>query len=269
VADDASSSLAAIVARARAAWPGVTLGDAAFERYLAERAAGADVASLHAADLYLAAACAEGDPIALSAIDRVFAEVPAMVERTGGSRAVGEDAAQILREKLLLAREGAPPGIVAYTGRGALRGWLRVAAVRIAVSLRRGDRTAARDADEVAAGGIDPELALIQARYGEAFRAAFAAALAALPPSERAVLRLHFADGLNLERLAAVIGVSRATAGRRVVAARKLVLDETLRELGVRLRATPTEIESLLAIVRSKLDVSLGALVAESSRGAP
>ncbi len=262
MADEPSFSLGAIVAAARAAWPRVKLADAEFVRYLEARAADVDVASLHASDLYLAAACAAGDPVALAAVDRdFFSELPAMVERTGAPRAVGEDAAQVLREKLLLAREGEPPGIVAYTGRGARHGWLRVAAVRVAVSLRRADRTVAQDDDAVAAHGVDPELALIQARYGEAFRSAFVAALAALPASERAVLRLHFADGLNLERLAAVLGVSRATAGRRVLAARQLVFDETLRELRVRLRATPTELESLLAVVRSKLDVSLGALV--------
>jgi hypothetical protein len=49
-----------------------------------------------------------------------------------------------------------------------------------------------------------------------------------------------------------------------MIAGRAQVLEETLRLLGERLPATPTELESLLGIVRSKLDVSLGALVGEA-----
>ena len=40
---------------------------------------------------------------------------------------------------------------------------------------------------------------------------------------------------------------------------------ETLRLLGERMQATPTELESLLAVVRSKLEVSLAALLGPSA----
>ena len=86
-------------------------------------------------------------------------------------------------------------------------------------------------------------------------------AFGALTEEERNVLRLHFHDGLNLEAVARVLGISRATAGRRIISGRTRVLEETLRLLGERIAATPTELVSILGIVRSKLDVSFTAHV--------
>ena len=85
-----------------------------------------------------------------------------------------------------------------------------------------------------------------------------------LPSSERALLRLHFLDGLNLERLGVVFQVSRATAGRMMLNARERLLQDTLALLSERLRLKPAELESLLGALRSKLDVSLQTLLREA-----
>jgi RNA polymerase sigma-70 factor (ECF subfamily) len=68
-------------------------------------------------------------------------------------------------------------------------------------------------------------------------------------------------DGLNLERIGVALGLSRATVGRRMIAARERLLAETLRLLGDRIQATPSEVKSLLGVLRSKIEVSLGALL--------
>jgi RNA polymerase sigma-70 factor (ECF subfamily) len=75
------------------------------------------------------------------------------------------------------------------------------------------------------------------------------------------ILRLHFAEGLNLDRLAVALGHSRATAGRRVQSARARLRDGTMRLLEGSLEASRQEIESVLAALRSRLEVSLSALV--------
>src|SRR5262245_5910057 len=58
----------------RAAWPSVRLSPERFEAFLDERlpqgAGAAQLEALHAADLYLACACAEGDRVALEALDQ-------------------------------------------------------------------------------------------------------------------------------------------------------------------------------------------------------
>jgi hypothetical protein len=51
-----------------------------------------------------------------------------------------------------------------------------------------------------------------------------------------------------------------------MITARARLHEETLRLLGESLRVTPAELESLLAVVRSKLDVSLGALLGPAPR---
>jgi RNA polymerase sigma-70 factor (ECF subfamily) len=268
------ASLERLLAEGRAAFPdaAIAIDDAAYVRYIAERAPGSSPAHLErlqGADLYLACACAAGDAGSVAAFDRRYlAPLPPVLVRKGIARDVAEEVVQALRERLFVGTSGARPKIVDYDGRGSLAGWVRVAAIRAASNARRDEghrATLAGDAGGPAAMTvIDPELALIKRRYGDAFQAALRDAFASLDEEQRNVLRLYFTDGLNLDAIARVLGISRATVGRRMIAGRAQVLEETLRLLGERLPATPTELQSLLGIVRSKLDVSLGALVREA-----
>jgi RNA polymerase sigma-70 factor (ECF subfamily) len=114
----------------------------------------------------------------------------------------------------------------------------------------------------------DPELELVKRRHSEDFEAAFRDALAALAPRQRNVLRLHFVDGLTIAAIGAVHRVHRATAARWLAGARADVLERTRSALRARLRLTPTEVDSLVAVVQSRLDVNLRALLATGSGGA-
>jgi RNA polymerase sigma-70 factor (ECF subfamily) len=263
-----------MLAAARAAWPAIAVSDEAYVRYVAERAArgeGTRLQDLHAADVYLACACAARDPQAIAALDRGFLPVVlAALGRSGTPRPIAEEAVQRLRERLFVAAEGKRAKIADYGGRGPLAGWLRVAAIRAAKDLRRDEATrvaVARDAGPPAAiPSVDPELAAIQRRYGDDFNRAFRDAFASLTAEERSVLRFYFVDGLNIERIGGALGLSRATVGRRMISARSRLHAETLRLLGESLQATPSELESLLSVVRSKLEVSLGALLGPALR---
>ena len=267
--DDLEAALAALVSRARAAWPVLAVSDEDFVRYLAAHAGDderrARLSALCAEDLYLACACASGSALAIEVLDRRYlAELPDVLARTGVAASTAADAVQSLRERLFVGTDGAPAKIAEYGGRGPLAGWLRVAGLRLASNQRRDEATRAaktRGLDAPAAiRAVDPEMALVERRYGEAFNHALRDAFTTLTAEERAVLRLHFVDKLNIERIGAVLGLSRATVGRRVIAGRERLLAESMRLLSDRLSATPTEIQSLLGALRSKLEVSLGAL---------
>src|SRR5258708_6641308 len=82
---------------------------------------------------------------------------------------------------------------------GSLGGWLRVAAVRLALdALPAGHEIS--DEDEVAqavAGQLDPESELLRERYQAEFQEALEVCLAALPPRERTLLRLAYVNGLS------------------------------------------------------------------------
>ena len=246
----------------RAAWPEARAEG--FAAYVLARATG-DLDRLHAADLYLACACAGGDQASIAIFDRtLLVPLPALISRNGITRDVASEVVQALRERLFVGRSGGRALIGDYDGRGALAAWVRVAAMRSASNVRRDETNRAAlvaEATPRALPVIDPGLALIKRRYGEAFETAIRDAFAVLDAESRNVLRLHFTDGLNLEAIARVLGLSRATVGRRMLAARTTVREETLRLLGERIAASPAELVSILDVVRSTLELSLGALV--------
>jgi RNA polymerase sigma-70 factor, ECF subfamily len=258
-----------LLAAGRAAWPAASLDDATFIRHVARRAHTVELAALarlHAGDLYLACACVAGDPASILAFERrCLAPLPKLIARNGITAEVAEEVVQALGVRLFVGKEGGRALIGDYDGRGALGAWVRVAAVRLASNLRRDETNrAALAVDAISPASLpvlDPALALIKRRYGDSFQAAIRDAFAALDHSERNVLRLHLTDGLNLDAIARVLGVSRATAGRRLLAARTRVREQALHLLGERIVATPAELESLLEVVRSTLDLSLAAFV--------
>jgi RNA polymerase sigma-70 factor (ECF subfamily) len=138
--------LAATAAQGRTAWPGLALEDEAFVAFVAERLPGEGdvkdlVADLPAADLYLACACAHGIAAAVEAFDRrYFGDVDAVLARIRVPGATADDVRQMLREKLFVATAEGPPRIAEYSGKGALAGWFRVTATRLALNLTRGKR---------------------------------------------------------------------------------------------------------------------------------
>jgi RNA polymerase sigma-70 factor (ECF subfamily) len=238
----------------RMAWPDVVLDRPRFEQHVAKRAAtAADRAALRAPDVYLACACAAADPHALKDFEsRYLSEVPAFLARYNANARFVDDVRQQVRERLFV--EGK---IAHYSGKGSLGSWLRVVTLRVASNLRRQDKPHS-DIDEVKIGtAIDPELGVIQERYGEAFRIALRDAIAGLATEDRNLVRLHYLEGLNIDKIGALFHVARATVGRRVIAVRERILHETHRLIRDRLNATPTEVDSLLRLVRSRLEVSL------------
>jgi len=263
------------LADARAAWPGVEVPAAEYAAHLLRHARPGDAAhcldGLELGDLYLACALGRGDARALAELERRFlVQVDTWLAGQRLDKPAVEEIRQQVRVRVLVG-DGESPRVLSYAGRGPLAGWLRVVTLRLANNARRGDRlgTAAPvEEDNAAPPGalpvLDPELAIIKRKHGEVFRLAFHDAFAALDPEERNLFRLFYLDGLNLDALAVVLQISRATAGRRMLAARQRLLDETLRLLGDRLRVSPAELQSLLGVVRSGLEISLGALLQEA-----
>jgi RNA polymerase sigma-70 factor len=244
---------------ARQAWAGVNVPETELADYLARRAAGGAQTEGGVRDLYLACACVRGDPKALQIFDHQFlGPLAAILQRGGAPGHVAADVVQTLRTKLLL---GPPPGIAEYSGRTDLIRWLRVAAARELSKVYRHERSISQLDPDEPLPGLTPEEESIRARYAGAFNEAFREAFRHLPSEDRLTLRLHFAQGLNLDRLASALGFSRATAGRRVLQARGHLRDEVLRRLSLQLDLAPDEAVRVLAALRSRLEISMGALI--------
>ena len=181
-----------------------------------------------------------------------------------------EELQQLLRERLLVRTPSAPSRIAEYSARGPLISWVRAAALRMALNLKRDapkDSAASDDALlEQRAGPDDLELGYIKTRYRPHFRAAFQAALQTLSAQERTVLRMHLLDGLGTDQIGGLYHVHRTTVARWIAQARAKLLDETRRLFAERLQLPRSELTSLIRLLRSQLDVSLGGFLAKQPR---
>jgi RNA polymerase sigma-70 factor (ECF subfamily) len=253
------------VARAIAAWPTVSVDEQLFVTAIVKRlSADSPVRSLHAMqtdDLYLATACAAGDPGALRAFETSYGPAIARtIASTSTPTAERADVGQIVRVRLLVApANGGMPRIASYSGRGSLRAWVRVVATREAA--RMVGRREVMVCEEVLVGALadtdTPEVAYIKRLYCGEFERAFHAAAQALDDRARTLLRGHALDGLSIDQLAARHGVHRATAARWVEAARHTLVAETHREMARRLRLSRGELAGVLRLIRSQVDVTL------------
>jgi RNA polymerase sigma-70 factor (ECF subfamily) len=244
----------------RAAWPGTKLDLDAFVRRATRLDVRDDDAAARGADLYLAWACADRDKAALSFFERLFLPaVDGYVGRLGLSEAVVDDVRQELRIRLLVGDE---PRIGQYSGRGPLAAWVRMAAIRVALSLLERSKLRSHAKDVSALGALvgeqtSPELAAVRHRHGSAFQAALERSLDALGPRDKTLLRMHFIDQLNIEAIGRIYRVHRATVARWLVAIRRRVLDNLRTELALDLKASTSEFRSMLAVVRGDLELSL------------
>jgi RNA polymerase sigma-70 factor (ECF subfamily) len=107
----------------------------------------------------------------------------------------------------------------------------------------------------------DPEIRYVRERYAGELRAAVRAAIAALPAEERTLLRLYFVEGLSIDEIGRIHRVHRATAARRIARLREGLLENVRRELSAKLHLSPSEFQSVVRAVGSRLEVSLMTLL--------
>ncbi len=254
------------LAAARAAWPGLVVTDEQFVEHLARRLPGDGgleaLRLLRAADLYVARAAADGDRRAIDGFEAsYFGEVDVAAARFRADPDAAVEVKQILRRILFVGEPGRPPAIADFAGRGDLRGWVRVTAVReLQRLLAKGNRDV-RITDEafleILSPMQDPELGYLRERYQRELAEAVASAIAAASSRERAILRYHVLDGLNIEEIGKIYGVHRATVARWIAAARDSILERTRKELYDRFGIAPGEVDSIIRMVQSRIDVSM------------
>jgi RNA polymerase sigma-70 factor (ECF subfamily) len=265
------ADIEARLSAAAATWPGVSVEPEIFACAIAERLGPGEVAAalaaLHLDELYLACACAAGLPAALDAFESLCGPVIASaIARTGVPAADRGDVSQIVRRRLLVAASSDQPARIAgYAARGSLASWVRVVAVREAARLMVREphgRAADEDAlERLVASGDDPELAYMKRLYREELRRAFAVAIDALGERERLLLRQHLIDRLGIDQLAALHGVHRSTAARWIEGARAELAAGTQRELLRHLKIDRAELESIVRLIASQVDVSVTRLL--------
>jgi RNA polymerase sigma-70 factor (ECF subfamily) len=258
-----------ILAEGRAAWPAVVIEPAALRESLAGRELG-DPERLSAAELYLAVACARGDAAALAAFDqRYLSQVPRFVSRIDSAPSFADELKQTVRALLFVgAGLGEAPKILTYSGRGPLEGWVRVVTIHAALKLKKDDGRlvpGAEPAEHEPSPGADPEIGYLKAHYRQEFEQALERGVKALAVEERNTLRLYFLDGLSVVQIGAIQQVHASTVSRRLATARKALLVEVQKALREQLKVSPSELESVLRLLQSQMDVSLRSMFQEST----
>ena len=265
------AQLERLVALSRARWPGVELSTEAFILGLAQQLEdGAALwASAHAEDRYLVLACLAGTPGAVHTFQTAFQPVARGALGQAGLRGADVDEAlQILWTKLFVGAAGEPARLAGYAARGPLAAWVRASALRTALRVReqasRAPPRAGPDAELLMQRQTgDPELEFLKRRYQAPFASAFRTALKSMTPRDRALLSSYALQGLNTADLGALYGVDRSSVARWLVRCRRQLLDLTRERLGDALAISGGEVESLIRLLRSELQVNLESALSE------
>lgn len=270
--DEVAALLAEHLRVARQTWPGITVAPARFAKELGRRIAAmgekaVPLAAIKAADIYVATACLDGDAAAIEAVRRVLTkEVEVAGSRSTPSRDQRAEVTANLSRILFVAEPPRAAALHEYSGRGDLKSYLRVMAMReVARIVNLGRREVGVDDQEVMERLVpasDPELRVLRDRYREPVDAAIRAALETLDERGRALLRFAIVDGLSVGRVGELYNVHKATAARWIAAAREQLGEAIRVELGGRLQVPEDEITSIIRLVQSRVDVSLDRVLA-------
>ena len=271
-AADLQPIVAEMARRARTAWPELRVDLAAFFAHVATHwpddgaRTAASLAALEVEDLYLAFACTQDDARALRAFERELeGELRAAFAKLRIEPSRRDDARQQLWEKLFV---GAPrPRILDYSGRSRLKFWFRVTVLRALLDDVRSQKRSRERPDEdlllgAASSEPNPEIEHLKRLYRKQFNSAFEEAVNGLRPEDRNVLRCSYAQRMTIDEIAAAFGIHRATAARRVNSARDNLLGETRRRLSQQLALSSRDLDSMFRLIESRLDISVGRLLA-------
>ncbi len=224
-------------------------------------AKGADAAALCWEDLFLTEAALAGSNAAWARLKALHGYRLAAVFR----RIMNDDGAADELANQFWAELAAPVSGTArlsrYAGKGALGAWLVVSAARYAQKARaRSRETAASDdvlLERVGAAEEDLALKLFKSQHQKEFTESVKQAFRRISLEERNLLRHHYLDGVETGELARLLGVHRATAVRKLAAARDSFVAAFRDELSVRLKIQRLDVDSIARLFKSQLDISL------------
>lgn len=215
-----------------------------------------ELEQLHVEDMYLAWAMSRADAAALRRFEGEF--LSKLATQIKGAAAEAGELEQQVRTRLLLSSGDRPPRIEQYSGRGPFGGWLRMIATRCVLDLQRarsgGQQLRELDSPTLA---TDPELDYLKLRHAGDFKIVLEQALARLDARQVTLLKLAFVEQLAPSSIGVMYGVSARTVQRWLVDLREGLLKATREGLRARLSLSPSELDSLLGLVDSQLQVSL------------
>jgi RNA polymerase sigma-70 factor (ECF subfamily) len=229
-----------------------------------------EVARIHASDLLLAKACAEGHEAALARFDDEFLGLVIVAGRKlkMGDMQCDELRQQVRLKLLVPGSNGAAPKIGNYNGTGALRSWVYATGLRTGLNeLRRIGRAPMPAGDEQLLVAMpdrndDQELQYMKELYRTAFKDSFKASIAALEDRLGNILRHYYLDEMTLEQIGALYRVHKTTVMRWVNKAHAELETETKQRMVAHLKLQPSEVESVMRLIQSGIQLGLASVLA-------
>lgn len=251
-----------------------------FARYAAARLPGhlpaeQELARVHVADLVLAQACAMGNAAALVRFESDYLGlVTAAGSKLSMTAEQSDELRQQVRLKLLVqGNGGSAPKIANYAGTGALRSWVYATGLRTGLNeLRRVGRAPVPTGDEqlliaMPENNDDQELQYMKELYRSAFKDAFRAAVGQLEDRLANVLRHYYLDDMTLEQIGGLYRVHKTTVMRWINKAHAELESETKKRMISHLNLQPSEVESVLRLIQSGIQLGLASVLAVDDSG--
>jgi len=244
-------------ASARTRWSDLELSPDAFRRHAERLNLDETRLAARADDLFLISAVLEGIPRAVVHLDECLERASAVTKRVDPSPHFIDDVKQEVRLALLT---GATPKLRQYSGVGPFIDWLRVVAVRAALHLKRSDHLRpTRNPPQAVFSG--QEGLQMKAAYLDDFHRALEAGFHHLSVRERTILRLHFINGLNIDRIGVMYGVHRGTVARWLVTIRGRLFDLAKVQLAAEHGLETADVRSLYRLLEPDLHVTMSRLL--------
>jgi RNA polymerase sigma-70 factor, ECF subfamily len=268
------AQLLAVLTRVRSAHPNCRVSETDFLSHVALRLREVPdslsaLQTLRWEDLYLTFACTKQDPHALAFFESEYGRgVTSALSSILKHAAQVDEAKQAVWVKLLVGSAEQSARIGSYGGRGDLASWLRAVSTRLAFdnldSSQREVPSGDVPLEAFVFTGIDLESEHLKEKYLPEFKQSFRDAFRSLTPRDRNLLRQHYVHGQTLGQVATLYGMGRATATRKIAKARDLLLRRTLANLRTKLGLSADELDSVLRLLQTRLDISSGDLHEES-----
>ncbi len=250
-----------IVQAASIRWPSLAVEPSAFHAHVTRLGIEEAALANHGSDLVLAFACSCGLPEAHRHLRNELLREAAIVR---GRLSLDDDAlSEVVQIALAKLLSGSAPRITTYSASGPLGAWLRAIVLRVAFDQMR-KRPFAEEPlplETVAGQALALDVAGDGATQLPRLRAALDASLRNLTAEDRALLKLHYLDGVNLDRLALLTQVHRSTIVRRLAMMRKQIVAEVASRMGIQFGTHPSELRSLWRTFGAEVQVTFSRLL--------
>lgn len=259
------------LAVARTAWPMLELSRSDVADAVRQRGVPFDgMPPELVADVLLAQACVKNQPGALVAFrGHVFPSVSVAVRRFDDAPHFVDEVYQRLSEAMFVGGPDGRPKILLYSGDGPLAAFVATAARRIALRLATGAARFQGEAELVErfSNISEQETELLRRRHGETINRALAMALRRLPRRERLILRMNLVEGVSTARIAAMYNVSQPTVSRWIHRSARSIYAAVKEMLCDELEVDTQQLQSLLCVFRSQIEVTIS--LVDASRSVP